>query len=173
MRYGQIRQYDIANGPGIRATVFVTGCSRHCVNCFNEEYQDFNAGSEWTAAETERLISYLQDDTNSGLTLLGGDPMEPENQRALLPFVKKVRARLPQKNIWCYTGYTFRDGAIEEPQANCEVTRELISLFDVLVDGRFEESLKDIRLKFRGSSNQRVIDVKRSISENNIVLYLT
>ena len=109
----------------------------------------------------------------AGLTLLGGDPMEPENQRALLPFVRKVRERLPEKNIWCYTGYTYANGAIEEEQANCEVTKELISLFDVLVDGRFVEELKDIRLKFRGSSNQRVIDVKRSLEVGNVVLYLT
>ena len=97
MRYGQIRQYDIANGPGIRATVFVTGCSRRCVNCFNEEYQDFNAGSEWTAAETERLISYLQDDTNSGLTLLGGEPME--NAKDLLALVQAVRGSSNQRII--------------------------------------------------------------------------
>lgn len=99
MRYGQIRQYDIANGPGIRATVFVTGCSRRCVNCFNEEYQDFNAGSEWTAAETERLISYLQDDTNSGLTLLGGEPME--NAKDLLALVQAVRRAVPEKASGC------------------------------------------------------------------------
>ena len=107
MRYGQIRQYDIANGPGIRATVFVTGCSRRCVNCFNEEYQDFNAGSEWTAAETERLISYLQDDTNSGLTLLGGEPME--NAEDLLALVQAVRRAVPEKSIWVYSGFLYEE----------------------------------------------------------------
>ena len=173
MNYAEIKKTDIANGEGVRVSLFVSGCRRGCKNCFNKIAWDFGYGKPFTEEVEEEIIAALSPSCIAGLTLLGGDPMEPENQRALLPFVKKVRARLPQKNIWCYTGYTFKDGAIEEPQANCEVTRELISLFDVLVDGRFEESLKDIRLKFRGSSNQRVIDVKRSISENNIVLYLT
>ena len=172
MNYAEIKKTDIANGEGVRVSLFVSGCRRGCKNCFNKIAWDFGYGKPFTEEVEEEIIAALSPSYIAGLTLLGGDPMEPENQRALLPFVKKVRARLPQKNIWCYTGYTFGDGAIEEPQANCEVTRELISLFDVLVDGRFEESLKDIRLKFRGSSNQRVIDVKRSISENNIVLYL-
>ena len=173
MNYAEIKKTDIANGEGVRVSLFVSGCRRGCKNCFNKIAWDFGYGKPFTEEVEEEIIAALSPSYIAGLTLLGGDPMEPENQRALLPFVKKVRARLPQKNIWCYTGYTFRDGAIEEPHANCEVTRELISLIDVLVDGRFEESLKDIRLKFRGSSNQRVIDVKRSISENNIVLYLT
>ena len=173
MNYAEIKKTDIANGEGVRVSLFVSGCRRGCKNCFNKIAWDFGYGKPFTEEVEEEIIAALSPSYIAGLTLLGGDPMEPENQRALLPFVKKVRARLPQKNIWCYTGYTFKDGAIDEPQANCEVTRELISLFDVLVDGRFEESLKDIRLKFRGSSNQRVIDVKRSISENNIVLYLT
>ncbi len=173
MNYAEIKKTDIANGEGVRVSLFVSGCRRGCKNCFNKIAWDFGYGKPFTEEVEEEIIAALSPSYIAGLTLLGGDPMEPENQRALLPFVKKVRARLPQKNIWCYTGYTFRDGAIEEPQANCEVTRELISLIDVLVDGRFEESLKDIRLKFRGSSNQRVIDVKRSISENNTVLYLT
>ena len=173
MNYAEIKKTDIANGEGVRVSLFVSGCRRGCKNCFNKIAWDFGYGKPFTEEVEEEIIAALSPSYIAGLTLLGGDPMEPENQRALLPFVKKVRARLPQKNIWCYTGYTFKDGAIEEPQANCEITRELISLFDVLVDGRFEESLKDIRLKFRGSSNQRVIDVKRSISENNIVLYLT
>ena len=173
MNYAEIKKTDIANGEGVRVSLFVSGCRRGCKNCFNKIAWDFGYGKPFTEEVEEEIIAALSPSYIAGLTLLGGDPMEPENQRALLPFVKKVRARLPQKNIWCYTGYTFKDGAIDEPQANCEVTRELISLFDVLVDGRFEESLKDIRLKFRGSSNQRVIDVKRSISENNVVLYLT
>ena len=173
MNYAEIKKTDIANGEGVRVSLFVSGCRRGCKNCFNKIAWDFGYGKPFTEEVEEEIIAALSPSYIAGLTLLGGDPMEPENQRALLPFVKKVRARLPQKNIWCYTGYTFKAGAIEEPQANCEATRELISLIDVLVDGRFEESLKDIRLKFRGSSNQRVIDVKRSISENNIVLYLT
>ncbi len=173
MNYAEIKKTDIANGEGVRVSLFVSGCRRGCKNCFNKIAWDFSYGKPFTEEVEEELLAALSPDYIAGLTLLGGDPMEPENQRALLPFVKKVRARLPKKNIWCYTGYTYQAGEIAEPQANCEVTRELISLFDVLVDGRFVEELKDIRLKFRGSSNQRVIDVKRSLSENNVVLYLT
>ncbi len=173
MNYAEIKKTDIANGEGVRVSLFVSGCRRGCKNCFNKVAWDFSYGKPFTEEVEEELIAALSPDYIAGLTLLGGDPMEPENQRALLPFVKKVRARLPRKNIWCYTGYTYKDGVIEEQSANCEVTRELIALFDVLVDGRFVEELKDIRLKFRGSSNQRVIDVKRSLSENNVVLYLT
>ena len=162
MRYGQIRQYDIANGPGIRATVFVTGCSRHCVNCFNEEYQDFNAGSEWTAAETERLISYLQDDTNSGLTLLGGEPME--NAEDLLELVQAVRRAVPEKSIWVYSGFLYEE-ILAQP-----ARKALLEACDVLVDGPFVDALKDPGLYFRGSSNQRVIDVAKSREAGKAVL---
>lgn len=162
MRYGQIRQYDIANGPGIRATVFVTGCSRRCVNCFNEEYQDFNAGSEWTAAETERLISYLQDDTNSGLTLLGGEPME--NAEDLLELVQAVRRAVPEKSIWVYSGFLYEE-ILAQP-----ARKALLEACDVLVDGPFVDALKDPGLYFRGSSNQRVIDVAKSREAGKAVL---
>lgn len=162
MRYGQIRQYDIANGPGIRATVFVTGCSRHCVNCFNEEYQDFNAGSEWTAAETERLISYLQDDTNSGLTLLGGEPME--NAKDLLALVQAVRRAVPEKSIWVYSGFLYEE-ILTQP-----ARKALLEACDVLVDGPFVDALKDPGLYFRGSSNQRIIDVAKSREAGKAVL---
>ena len=136
-------------------------------------FGEIDYGKPFTEETQKELLEALSPDYIAGLTLLGGDPMEPENQRALLPFVRRVRRELPRKTIWCYTGYTFKDGALEEEQSNCEVTRELISLFDVLVDGRFVEELKDIRLVFRGSSNQRVIDVQRTLSSGNIVLYLT
>lgn len=162
MRYGQIRQYDIANGPGIRATVFVTGCSRRCVNCFNEEYQDFNAGSEWTAAETERLISYLQDDTNSGLTLLGGEPME--NAEDLLELVQAVRRAVPEKSIWVYSGFLYEE-ILTQP-----ARKALLEACDVLVDGPFVDALKDPGLYFRGSSNQRIIDVAKSREAGRAVL---
>ena len=173
MNYAEIKKTDIANGEGVRVSLFVSGCRRHCKNCFNKVTWDFSYGKPFTEETEEELLAALSPNYIAGLTLLGGDPMEPENQRALLPFVRKVRERLPEKNIWCYTGYNYANGAIEEEQANCEVTKELISLFDVLVDGRFVEELKDIRLKFRGSSNQRVIDVKRSLESGNVVLYLT
>lgn len=173
MNYAEIKKTDIANGEGVRVSLFVSGCRRRCKNCFNKVTWDFSYGKPFTEEVEEELLQALSPDYIAGLTLLGGDPMEPENQRVLYPFVQKVRARLPNKTIWCYTGYTFKDGAIEEEQANCEVTRAFISLFDVLVDGRFIEDLKDIRLVFRGSSNQRIIDVKKTLSRGNIVLYLT
>ena len=173
MNYAEIKKTDIANGEGVRVSLFVSGCRRHCKNCFNKVTWDFSYGKPFTQDVQNELLEALAPDYIAGLTLLGGDPMEPENQRALLPFVRRVREELPQKTIWCYTGYTYRDGAIEEELANCEVTRQFISLLDVLVDGRFVEELKDIRLVFRGSSNQRVIDIKRSIESGSVVLYLT
>ncbi len=173
MNYGEIKKTDIANGEGVRVSLFVSGCRRHCKNCFNKVTWDFGYGKPFTEETQKELLDALAPAHIAGLTLLGGDPMEPENQRALLPFVKRVRRELPQKTIWCYTGYTFREGALEEQEANCEVTKEFISLLDVLVDGRFIEELKDIRLVFRGSSNQRVIDVQRTLKSGNVVLYLT
>ena len=173
MNYGEIKKTDIADGEGVRVSLFVSGCRRHCKNCFNKVTWDFDYGKPFTEETQEELLQALAPDYIAGLTLLGGDPMEPENQRALLPFVKRVRKELPKKTIWCYTGYTYKDGALEEEQNNCEVTRELISLFDVLVDGRFIEELKDIRLVFRGSSNQRVIDIKKTKEGGSVVLYLT
>ncbi len=173
MNYAEIKKTDIANGEGVRVSLFVSGCRRHCKNCFNKVTWDFGYGKPFTEAVEDELLEALAPSFIKGLTLLGGDPMEPENQRALLPFIKRVKEQFPDKDIWCYTGYTFFDGMLKESTNNCEVTKELISYFDVLVDGRFVEELKDIRLKFRGSSNQRVIDVKRTLSTGNIVLYLT
>lgn len=173
MNYAEIKPYDIANGEGVRVSLFVSGCRRHCKGCFNAVAWDFCYGKPFTEETQNFLLEKLSPYYIAGLTLLGGDPFEPENQRALLPFVRRVRAQFPQKNIWCYTGYTYENGGIAEAEVQTECTRELISLIDVLVDGRFKEELKDIRLKFRGSSNQRVIDVKRSIESGSIVLCLT
>ena len=174
MNYAEIKRTDIANGEGVRVSLFVSGCRRHCKNCFNQIAWDFDYGNPFTEEVEESIIESLSTGYIRGLTLLGGDPFEPENQRALVPFLEKVRARLPQKDIWCFTGYTFSpDGHIREKQADCEVTAKFLSMLDVLVDGRFVEELKDIRLIFRGSSNQRVIDVKRSLESGSIVLYLT
>ncbi|MGN0823115.1 MAG: anaerobic ribonucleoside-triphosphate reductase activating protein [Candidatus Gallimonas sp.] len=173
MNYAEIKKTDIANGEGVRVSLFVSGCRRHCRNCFNRVAWDFGYGNPFGAEVQEELIAALSPSYIAGLTLLGGDPFEPENQRALLPFVRSVRERLPDKTVWCYTGYTYEDGRLKEREANCEATEALISLLDVLVDGRFEEDLKDIRLRFRGSSNQRIIDVKQSLKTNSVVLYLT
>ncbi|MDO5040894.1 MAG: anaerobic ribonucleoside-triphosphate reductase activating protein [Peptoniphilus sp.] len=162
MRYGQIRRYDIANGVGIRTSIFVTGCTHKCPECFNEEYQDFNAGSLWTDEETKKVIEYLEDDQVEGLTLLGGEPFQ--NAQALTEIVKEIKKH-SDKSIWAYSGYTY-DQIIKDP-----VKKQLLDLCDVLVDGLFIKELKNLRLKFRGSENQRVIDIKKS-TPDNIVLYL-
>lgn len=173
MNYAELKKTDIANGEGVRVSLFVSGCRRHCKGCFNEIAWDFSYGKPFDAAAEEEVLSALAPSFIRGLTLLGGDPFEPENQRALVPFVKKVKERFPEKDIWCFTGYTYDDGGILESHAKTEVTREFISLLDVLVDGKFEEALKDIRLVFRGSSNQRVIDVQKSLQSHKVILYLT
>lgn len=173
MHYGNIKNCDIANGEGIRVTLFVSGCTHHCKNCFNPETWNFNYGNEFTNEVEEQIIKMLEPDFVNGLTLLGGEPMEPANQKALLPFLKKVREKFgDSKNIWCYSGYVYDRDLLNPSRARCEVTDELLTNIDVLVDGPFVEALKNISLKFRGSSNQRVIDLKKSLKENKVVLYL-
>ena len=174
MNYAEIKTTDIANGEGVRVSLFVSGCTHHCKNCFNSIAWDFDYGKPFTKEVQESLFEALSPDYIAGLSLLGGEPMEPQNQEALLPFVEAVKERFPKKTIWCYTGFTLqKNGTFQEERANCKATKKLLSLIDVLVDGRFIEELKDIRLVFRGSSNQRVIDLKRTFESNSIVLYLT
>ena len=148
MNYAEIKTTDIANGEGVRVSLFVSGCTHHCKNCFNEIAWDFNYGKPFTEETQKFLLEALAPDYVTGLSLLGGEPFEPQNQRGLLPFVKAFKEKFPDKTVWCYTGYTYRDGgALKEERANCEATAELISLIDVLVDGRFVEELKDIDRK--------------------------
>lgn len=162
MRYGQIRQYDIANGEGIRTSIFVTGCTHCCYNCFNEEYQDFNAGKEWTEKETQLVVSYVQNPNCAGLTLLGGEPFQ--NVEGLLAVVKAVREAAPEKPIWAYSGYVWDDIILNPSRRN------LVEQIDILVDGRFVDKLKDPSLRFRGSSNQRIIDVQASLKQGEVIL---
>ena len=169
MNYAKINPNDIANGTGVRVTLFVSGCTHHCKGCFNSETWDFSYGTPFTEETTEHIIKLLEPSYIEGLTLLGGEPMEPQNQKALLPLLKKVKKEFPQKNIWCYSGYLF-DKEILSGRAHCEVTDELLSYIDVLVDGRFIEEKKNIMLKFRGSENQRIIDVGKSLSESKVIL---
>ncbi len=174
MNYAEIKWTDIANGEGVRISLFVSGCTHHCKNCFNEIAWDFSYGKPFDEEISTRILNGLGQSFIAGLSLLGGEPMEPVNQKALLPFVRQVKEKYPKKNIWCYTGYTFNPatGLLNESRANTEETKELLSLFDVLVDGPFVEELKKITLKFRGSSNQRVLDIKKSLAEKKAVLYL-
>lgn len=161
MRYSQLRAYDVANGPGIRASFFVSGCTIRCKNCFNEEYQDFNFGNEWTEETTKEILRYLEDSNVEGLTILGGEPFD--NAEDLLEIIKDLRSKT-DKSIWIYSGYIF-EKLIKNP-----IKKEILENVDVLVDGPFVEEKKDLMLAFRGSSNQRVIDLKKTFEKNQIVL---
>ena len=170
MHYGNIKKLDIANGDGVRVTLFVSGCRNHCEHCFQPETWDFDYGKPFTEDSVQELLKALEPDYVDGLTLLGGEPFEPENQRELVGLLREVRERCPKKDVWCYSGYTLEQ-LCGNVQPHCEVTEEMLSMIDVLVDGRFVEALKDVSLKFRGSSNQRIIDLKQTKVCGRIVLY--
>ena len=159
MYYGEIKDCDIANGEGVRVTLFVSGCTNRCAHCFQPQTWAFDYGQPFTRETEDRILSLLAPGYINGLTLLGGEPFEPENQRALLPFVRRVRKAYPEKTVWAFSGFTYEELLQGGGHARCEATEELLSLVDVLVDGRFVEELKDISLRFRGSSNQRLIDL--------------
>lgn len=172
MRYCNIKPCDIADGPGVRVSLFVSGCTHHCPGCFNEIAWDFAAGEPFTRETEDALLADLSKSYIGGLTLLGGEPMELVNQRALVGFVRRVREALPEKSIWCYTGYVLeKDLLAENGRARCEVTDELLSCIDVLVDGPYVEALHDITLLFRGSSNQRLIDMRKTRETGTVVLW--
>lgn len=163
MNYGQIFDCDVANGPGLRVSLFVSGCTHHCEGCFNPETWDFAYGKPYTEQVQREVLDKLSKPYIAGLTILGGEPMEPDNQRALLPLLKAARETMPSKTMWVYSGYTFEELTSEAARCRCEVTDEFLSLVDVLVDGEFVLGQKDITLKFRGSRNQRVLDVGASL----------
>ena len=171
MNYAKINKNDIANGIGVRVTLFVSGCTHFCKGCFNSEAWDFNYGEPFTKDTENELLEALSPSWIDGLTLLGGEPMEPQNQRALLPFLKRLKEMYPKKTIWCFSGYTLEDELLADSRARCEVTDEMLSLIDVLVDGEFVEELKDISLRFKGSSNQRLIDLKPTLASGEVVIW--
>lgn len=171
MNYADIKQYDVANGPGIRISLFVSGCNHHCKGCFNQEAWDFNYGKPFTDETIDMIMEYLDNPHIAGLTLLGGEPMEPVNQKALMPLVRRVKEAYPDKSIWCFTGYRFDDDIVNKMFNSVPETKELVSYFDVMVDGKFVEELKNVSLIFKGSSNQRTIMVQESLKNNNIVLW--
>lgn len=170
MHYSTIKDCDIANGIGVRITLFVSGCTNHCKNCFQPQTWDFNYGEPFTEETEEKLLEMLKPDYISGLTLLGGEPMEPQNQKALVPFLKRVREAYPNKNIWCFTGFTYEILKTDGSHPRCEVTDEMLSLIDVLVDGKYVDELKDLTLQFRGSSNQRLIDMVKTRENGEVTL---
>ena len=173
MNYADIKAVDIQDGTGVRVSLYVSGCHFHCKGCHNPEAWNFKYGKEFTKEVEDLIIDYLKPEHITGLSLLGGEPMEPSNQRALVSFVRRVKETYPQKDIWCYTGYLFDRELLQESRARCEVTDELLSYIDVLVDGKFVEELKDLSLKFRGSSNQRIIDIPKTLKQGKIVLWET
>ena len=171
MNYADIKRVDVANGEGVRVSVFVSGCNHHCKGCFNECAWDFNYGNKFTDEQEEEVMKDLDHDYISGLTLLGGEPLEPVNQEGLLPLVKKAKEKFPNKRIWCYTGFDFEKDVVGKMAKENETTKQLLKYIDVIVDGKFEEDKKDLKLKFRGSSNQRILDVQESLKENKPVEY--
>lgn len=171
MHYADIKKADIANGLGVRVSVFVSGCHHQCKNCFNKEAWDFNYGKEFTQKEIDKVLEELDHPYVAGLSLLGGEPLEYINQQGLLPLVKQVKEKFPDKNIWCYTGYTFETDVMDHMYKYWKETPELLSYIDVMVDGKFVEEKKNAKLRFRGSSNQRILDVPKSVREKKAVLF--
>ena len=171
MNYAEIKPVDIANGPGVRVSLFVSGCTHHCKGCFNEVTWDFNYGNPFTQETIGHILDLLKPDFIKGITILGGEPFEPQNQSSVLELLKQVKEKYPDKSIWCFTGYLFDKDILSYRIGNKDTLIELLKYIDVLVDGPFIESKKNLSLRFRGSENQRIIDVKRSLYYDKIILW--
>lgn len=171
MKYATIKEIDVANGPGIRVSLFVSGCTHHCKGCFNPETWNFNYGDDFTPEVEDRILEAMKPAYIKGFSLLGGEPFEPQNQEALLPFLRRVKAAYPDKTIWCYSGYDFEKDMLTGNLGPWEVTHEMLTLIDVLVDGEFVLEKKNPNLRFRGSENQRVIRVADSLNSDSVVLW--
>lgn len=163
MYYADIKQFDVANGPGVRISLFVSGCTHHCKNCFNQETWDFHYGKPFTKEEEDRIVAYLKPSHIAGLTLLGGEPFEHVNQQGLLPLLRRVKEAYPEKSIWAFSGYLFDEQIVGKMCQEWDETKELLSYIDVLVDGEFIEEQKNVNLRFKGSANQRTILVQESL----------
>ena len=171
MNYADIKRYDVANGPGVRVSVFVSGCTHRCPGCFNEEAWDFNFGKPFTQETIDYIIDLLKPDFYKGITFLGGEPLEHVNQQGLLPLARKIREVYPEKSIWCFTGYDFEKDVLGRMINEWPETKELLSYIDVLVDGEFIEAQKDLSLVFKGSANQRHILVQESMKSGSLVIW--
>lgn len=172
MNYAAIKTHDIANGPGVRVSLFVSGCTHHCKGCFNSETWDFAYGDPFTGEVEERILRALAPEYIRGLSVLGGEPFEKANQKAVLSFLRKVRAEYPGKSIWCYSGYRMDEELLGSAPVHTEEAEEMLRLIDVLVDGEFVEEKKDLKgIRFRGSENQRIIDVQESLKSGEICLW--
>lgn len=171
MNYATIKWYDISNGPGVRVSLYVSGCRNHCKNCFNPETWDFGYGQPFTKEIEDKIIKGLAPDHIKGFTLLGGDPFEPENAEVVAPFIERLRKIYPEKSFWCFTGYDYEADLLTGKKGDMDTVMRILKCLDVLVDGRFVEELKDLNLRFRGSSNQRIILVQPSLETDEIVLW--
>lgn len=171
MNYADIKRIDVANGPGVRVSLFVSGCTHHCKGCFNEVTWDFEYGNPFTEKEIDQIIEYLDHEYIKGLTILGGEPFEHVNQIGLLPLLRRVREKYPEKSIWCFSGYLFDQEIVGEMVQKWDETREMLSYLDVIVDGRFVEERKNLSVRFRGSDNQRIIQVQESLQKGEIVYW--
>lgn len=169
MNYADIKYPDIQDGEGIRVAIYVSGCHFHCKECHNKEAWDFNYGKKFTNETIEYIMNLLKEPYVNGLSLLGGEPLEPSNQEGLLPLVKRVKEELPEKNIWCWTGYNFDTDILDKMYQKSDVTREVLKYIDIMVDGQFEIDNKIADLAFRGSTNQRKIDVQKSLEKGEMV----
>ncbi len=169
MNYAVIKNFDIANGPGVRVSLFVSGCRHKCKNCFNSEAWDFDYGFPFTEDTVNKIITALDKNYIEGFSLLGGEPFEPENQAGIYELLKVIKEKYPQKTVWCYTGFLFDKQLLAGTVGNKDLVLKCLELIDVLVDGKFVEELKSPSLLFRGSSNQRIIDVKKSLSQNEVI----
>lgn len=170
MNYAAIKKTDTANGPGVRVSLFVSGCTHHCKGCFNSETWDFNYGMPYTEDIQKELLEALKPSYIRGISILGGEPMEPANRVVVLELLKKVRSVYPEKDVWCYTGYDFEKDLLSWVQNGMRDVEELLSMIDVLVDGEFVEEKKNLRLAFRGSENQRLLNVPASLKKGVAVL---
>lgn len=168
MHYGKIKECDIADGPGVRVSLFVSGCRHHCKGCFNPETWDFKYGQPYTEETEDEVLRALEPEYIQGFSLLGGEPFEPENQGVLTGLLRRIKERYPEKDVWCYSGYLYDVDLAKGGKAYTEVTDEMLSYIDVLVDGEFVEELKDVTLVFRGSSNQRIIELKKNVENKNL-----
>ena len=171
MNYATIKNCDIANGPGVRVSLFVSGCRHHCKGCFNEVAWDFSYGEPFTSNPVEEILRLMQPGSIKGITLLGGEPFEPENQPALVDLLRQIKAAYPEKSVWAYSGYLFDRDLLTGRLGDPSVTREFLGYLDVLVDGPFIQEQKNLSLRFRGSSNQRLIHVPSSLERGEVVLW--
>lgn len=171
MNYATIKKHDVANGPGVRVSLFVSGCRHHCKGCFNAETWDFDYGEPYTEAVTEDILKSLAPAYIKGFSVLGGEPFEPENQQVLCSVLERIKLAYPNKTIWCYSGYNFESELLAGKLGDWDITQRMLNCIDILVDGEFVEALKSPSLRFKGSSNQRIINVKKSLQTDELVLW--